>query len=453
MHKILATTEKINADDVKAHFDKILEKEPDEIEKVLPKNSKLLVFCGYHGILDTKVRNSSKMGEETDKGFFNDIKTSLMDAEEQKKFKDLNICLSGDMRQVSIMIGKTMKQSVKSVTDTIFEDLQPGKRPRILFLASCFSEFSDFKDFLQESGVCAVIALKNDRGIITKGKCLKLDKNQARVIEEFKDDHQKAEKIEDLKFRNLFISGPYGCGKTVILVEVCWMRIYFCLRMIQELLEQAEQDGHSQNYEKVNVRIYTDKDEKIGYRKRGAESLLEEFKNKYFAPTLLPRNSGRIDFKFLQLDDRDKETSRIDYMNQKIESISTKEGKDALNIIMIDEMCPSPNANSAPKENANTGGLEHDWSDLKCNQENVFLLLAFNPCSTFSPSTRNSTKGQKFKIKTPGIAKDSHSKHEQLQKIYRCTPSIAKFADFIRILDSTGCVNSICYTLKSQMAN
>ena len=141
MHKILATTKKINSDDVGAFFVKLSEKEPNEIEKVLPKNSKLLVFCGYHGILDTKERNSSKMGKETDKGFFNDIKMSLMNAEEKQKFKDLNIKLSGDMRQVSMMIGKTMKQSVKEVTDTIFEDLQPGKRPRILFLASCFSQF------------------------------------------------------------------------------------------------------------------------------------------------------------------------------------------------------------------------------------------------------------------------------------------------------------------------
>ena len=100
-------------------------------------------------------------------------------------------------------------------------------------------------------------------------------------------------------------------------------------------------DSHSQKYEKVNVWICTDKDE-LDYRKRGAESLLEEFENKYFAPTLLPRNSGRIDIKFLQLDDIDNRTSRIDYINQKIESISTIEGKNALNIIMIDELCPAP---------------------------------------------------------------------------------------------------------------
>ena len=53
-------------------------------------------------------------------------------------------------------------------------------------------------------------------------------------MKEFKDDHQNAKKIGDLKTRNLYISGPFGCGKTVIIVEVCWMRICFCLRMIRE---------------------------------------------------------------------------------------------------------------------------------------------------------------------------------------------------------------------------
>ena len=83
-------------------------------------------------------------------------------------------------------------------------------------------------------GVCAVIGLKNERGIITKGNCFELDENQGRILNEFKEDHQNAKKVGDLKIRNLYVSGPFGCGKTVILVEVCWMRIYFCLRMIQE---------------------------------------------------------------------------------------------------------------------------------------------------------------------------------------------------------------------------
>ena len=105
---------------------------------------------------------------------------------------------------------------------------------------------------------------------------------------------------------------------------------------------------------------------------------------------------------------------------------------------MIDEMCPSPNdtngstATTDPKVNA-TGGRDHDWSNLKCNQENVFLLVAFNPCSPRYEYGKGSPR--KFKIKTPGDAKDSHSKHEQLEKQYRCSPSIAKFADYVRSID------------------
>ena len=66
-------------------------------------------------------------------------------------------------------------------------------------------------------------------------------------------------------------------------------------------------DDHSQKYEKVNVWICIDKN-KAEYVNRNAESLLEELKDKYFAPTLLPRNSGRIDIKFLQLDDWVRDT-------------------------------------------------------------------------------------------------------------------------------------------------
>ena len=68
-------------------------------------------------------------------------------------------------------------------------------------------------------------------------------------------------------------------------------------------------------------------------------------------------------------------------MNEKIESISKKEGKNALNIIMIDEMCPSPNNDTDPKVNA-TGDLEHDWSDLKSEMksETAILRKMSRPC-------------------------------------------------------------------------
>ena len=235
LHKILTTIGKINAEDIKAFFEKLMKKQPGEIEKILPKKSKLVVFCGYHGIKEKE--DFSKMGKYFE-GFFNDVKSSLIDLEEDEKLglkERLEIEeLSGDIRQISLLPGRNFIQSVKSATNTAFKNLQYGNEPTVIFLLSCFSEFSDLKEFLQESGVCAVAALKNDLGIITNGKCFELDDNQGRILKEFKDDHQNAKKIGDLKIRNLYVSGPYGCGKTVIIVEVCWMRICFCLRMIRE---------------------------------------------------------------------------------------------------------------------------------------------------------------------------------------------------------------------------
>ena len=235
LHKILTTIGKINAEDIKAFFEKLMKKQPGEIEKILPKKSKLVVFCGYHGIKEKE--DFSKMGKYFE-GFFNDVKSSLIDLEEDEKLglkERLEIEeLSGDIRQISLLPGRNFIQSVKSATNTAFKNLQYGNEPTVIFLLSCFSEFSDLKEFLQESGVCAVAALKNDLGIITNGKCFELDDNQGRILKEFKDDHQNAKKIGDLKTRNLYISGPFGCGKTVIIVEVCWMRICFCLRMIRE---------------------------------------------------------------------------------------------------------------------------------------------------------------------------------------------------------------------------
>ena len=113
------------------------------------------------------------MGECFEK-FFNDVKSSLIDLEEDETLglkEKLEIEeLSGDIHQISLLPGRNFIQSVKSATNTAFKTLQYGNEPTIICLLSCFSEFSDFKEFLQESGVCAVAALKNDLGIITKGQ-------------------------------------------------------------------------------------------------------------------------------------------------------------------------------------------------------------------------------------------------------------------------------------------
>ena len=121
------------------------------------------------------------------------------------------------------------------VKEKLEELISSGRnRPNIILIASCFSEYGNFKEFLQESGLCSVVLLRNERGNITKGNCLKLDKDQGDILKKFIKDHLQARSLDDLKLRHLFLSGSFGTGKTLVLTEVCWMRIFFCLRLIGE---------------------------------------------------------------------------------------------------------------------------------------------------------------------------------------------------------------------------
>ena len=58
---LITTTGEIKADYVGVFFDNILKKQPEEIEKVLPKKCQLTVFSGYHCRLDPKDEYYSAM--------------------------------------------------------------------------------------------------------------------------------------------------------------------------------------------------------------------------------------------------------------------------------------------------------------------------------------------------------------------------------------------------------
>ena len=76
--------------------------------------------------------------------------------------------------------------------------------------------------------------LKNDRGFITKGGCFKLDKTQNKLIKIIQKDHLDNPNPKDLKVKHVFLSGSFGTGKTVVIVEICWMRINYLLRRIRD---------------------------------------------------------------------------------------------------------------------------------------------------------------------------------------------------------------------------
>ena len=92
----------------------------------------------------------------------------------------------------------------------------------------------DLREHFKESGICSVLCIKNERGVITNGKCFKLDKNQARLVEIVKEDHANAKTITDLQLKHILLSGSFGTGKTITLIEIFWMRVYFFLKKFRD---------------------------------------------------------------------------------------------------------------------------------------------------------------------------------------------------------------------------
>ena len=104
----------------------------------------------------------------------------------------------------------------------------------MIVFAYCFSDYNEFKEYLQEYGIVSVVKMKNELGSITKGGCFKLDKSQKKLIKIIQKDHSEAECPDALKVKHVFLSGSFGTGKTVVLVEICWMRINYMLRRIRD---------------------------------------------------------------------------------------------------------------------------------------------------------------------------------------------------------------------------
>ena len=224
----ITTTDKVKVPQIQKYI------ENQVALKRFPANSNLTVFCGHHGVKD---KDQIRMGNE-DSSFTFNLHTALKDVEE--KYEDIinekGYDLSGLPRLIYLLPKKGIKESCrKDVYREIESLIKPGpEKPNIILFASCFSKYGDFKEFVLESGLCSVVLLRNERGSITKGKCFQLDETQAKLIELLMTDHWQAESPDDLKLRNLILTGRFGTGKTLVITEGTWMRINFCLRKIRE---------------------------------------------------------------------------------------------------------------------------------------------------------------------------------------------------------------------------
>ena len=219
---IITTTGNIRQYHIEEYFDKHVK------NKSFPERAKVIAICGYHGGDDGKV------GKPFDE-FNRQVRNALKSVKDKNKdiCKSMEYILSGDVKSISNLTNFDVKSSLEELIEDTFETQSEARRPTVFLFASCFSDINQFKECLIESGITAISKIKNERGSITNGVCLKLDPTQLKLIEVFKAVHE-AKHPDDMKIRNLFLTGSFGTGKTVVLTEICWMMINYLLRMLKE---------------------------------------------------------------------------------------------------------------------------------------------------------------------------------------------------------------------------
>ena len=221
---IITTTNKFTAFDLEDYIEDKLEND------VFPKRSKLIVFVGYHG------DEEGNMGKK-DLNFIAELEgvLSKLEDENMKKIEENDYQISGNVVPIHKLPGKNMEESLWRKMKNKFEEIKlsgEDKRPLIICIASCWSDENEFKQFLYENGIVSLAFMKNERGLITNNRCFVLDKAQCKIIELLHQDHLQAKHPGALKIRNLLLSGSFGTGKTVTLIQVFWMRVYYLLRKI-----------------------------------------------------------------------------------------------------------------------------------------------------------------------------------------------------------------------------
>ena len=208
----------------------------EEIKKgKFPDGSHFQIYCGNHGT------EKGKVGDEPHDTFYRAIENEITKLKKRSKntFEAHRIPVYNAKEKKFLGDVDLVKKNYQELADRLFDATtnpysKDQKRHTVMVFAYCFSDYNEFKEFLQESGVISVMMVKNERGEITNGKCFKLDEKQGKLLRIIHEDHLEAEYPKDLKVKHVFLSGSFGTGKTVVLVEICWIKINYLLRRIKD---------------------------------------------------------------------------------------------------------------------------------------------------------------------------------------------------------------------------
>ena len=203
--------------------------------QLIRPRSKVLVLAGIHGCKDGCLGS-------VDEGLLGEYEHQIQFLKRKYK-EDL------DEKKAEIVLENvgTYKSKVE-FNEATFINAVKKHNPTVIMLAFCYTNVSTINDVLRSSGIYTLMIMSKDRATITEDRCMALDPNQKKIIEE----------VTKFQPKNIFLWGSSGTGKTIILTEILKMKIIHYKQ------------------KSINLNVFV-----TSYMATSESQLIHEFKEKY----------------------------------------------------------------------------------------------------------------------------------------------------------------------------
>ena len=169
------------------------------------ENTQFIVMCGMHGSEDGKL-------DRADMNLVDDYHTMIEHFHDEEKNPELIKIIKERKYEMGTVLelrskeehyeDKTkfvMRRGSKSAIKMLFNSLLTNQLPIVLILASCWSFQSELFNIIRASGLLSALNISEERGKITIGNMLQLDKFQQEVLRTIIKD----ETIKDVFFQGM----------------------------------------------------------------------------------------------------------------------------------------------------------------------------------------------------------------------------------------------------------
>ncbi len=180
-------------------------------DRLMQKNSKLLVLAGIHGEQDGKLGH-------LDVDLLQDYRRQIDYFMGKNAKKKPPHQISQDIKEKNIQFA--LEDVSKSFKGTEMDEQKlieavEKHNPTIISLSFCYTNVSELNDVFRSAGIYTVLIMTQDQANITEGKYVILDPVQKALIQNVVEHRPK----------HLFLWGSSGTGKTLLLTQALGIKV------------------------------------------------------------------------------------------------------------------------------------------------------------------------------------------------------------------------------------